>query len=250
MFLKIKEESKENNTESGINRIGESIRTDKQGNPITGDRLQELLRLEQIKNKTQAESRRFHALRKYGNNARLERIQQHGATAETAEILNERPNDSLITQQTNPDRVALNLIIEQIENGNDILKAIKSQNMRPSKFYKLLEKNEFSEEKTAFLRARTILADFYLFKVNQLQEWLLAGKIDNCTYSNLSRDALYLAGKLAPAAYGDKIQIESKSISATVHKVDSDSFRRLNELMNGRTRESDPLQITDESAES
>ena len=59
-----------------------------------------------------------------------------------------------------------------------------------------------------------------------------SGKIDTSTYSVLSSDYKYLAGKLAPLAYGEKIQLDAYIAKDTrVEVISPEKIKELNSLL-------------------
>lgn len=89
------------------------------------------------------------------------------------------------------------------------------------------------ELKSEFSRARALFAEFCLFRREQLEAQLLAGEIDTATYTTLSADYKYLAGKFAPAIYGDKITVNSNITHNVTTAVDTSKVVRLNSLLAG-----------------
>ena len=78
---------------------------------------------------------------------------------------------------------------------------------------------------------RCLLAEFYLARREQLEEDLKQGRIDCATYSALSSDYKYLAGKLHPAAYGDKIKLDIETSQAD-SIPSQERLSELNKLLN------------------
>ena len=61
---------------------------------------------------------------------------------------------------------------------------------------------------------------------------MLSGRIDSSTYSTLANDYKYLAGKLAPLAYGEKIQLDAQIVKADVtESISSEKIKQLNNLL-------------------
>lgn len=124
----------------------------------------------------------------------------------------------------------LHKIIDAIYDGSTLIQACNIYNTSPKQFLKELEKGQNSSLRSEFLLARICLAEYYLERRESLERDLRAGRIDPSTYSCLSSDYKYLAGKLAPLAYGDKIQLD-----ATVAHVDTapsqETLKELNKLL-------------------
>ena len=73
------------------------------------------------------------------------------------------------------------------------------------------------------------MAEYYLSRREYLEEDLRNNKIDSSTYSTLANDYKYLAGKLAPLAYGDKIQLDAQiNKTQTYELINSDKVKQLN----------------------
>lgn len=124
------------------------------------------------------------------------------------------------------------LVIEDIYNGVNLIEACEKHDLKPKFFFNVLEKEEFAEDKVNFLNARITLAEYYLYRREKLEKDLLEGKIDTPTYSALSSDYKYLAGKLAPLAYGDKIQLEARvNKSNTFEVINTEKVQELNNLL-------------------
>lgn len=180
------------------------------------------------KPRTVAESRRFYRLKKYGDSTQNLASITGNKPSKPRDLakMNQAPNDA------KPDTIQK--IIDAIYNGKTFLAACEEYSLKPKEFYKELEKTENFTLKKEFYAARCLLAEYYLQRREDLENDLKSGKIDPSTYSCLSSDYKYLAGKLAPLAYGDKIQLD-----ATVERIDSapsqSKLEQLNKL----------LQITD-----
>ena len=94
------------------------------------------------------------------------------------------------------------------------------------------ENNENIKEKQKYLSARCCLAEYYLYRRESLERDLLSGKIDSSTYSTLANDYKYLAGKLAPLAYGEKIQLDAQIVKADLtESINADKIKQLNNLL-------------------
>ena len=81
--------------------------------------------------------------------------------------------------------------------------------MNKQDFLEFLEEDSNLDLKKKYYSARILLAEWYLDRREQLEKELRENKIDSSTYSTLANDYKYLAGKLAPLAYGDKIQLDA-----------------------------------------
>ena len=124
------------------------------------------------------------------------------------------------------------LIIDDIYGGMNMIEACEKHDIKPRFFLSTLEKEEFRELKEQFINARISLAEYYLYRRERLEKDLLDKKIDTTTYSALSQDYKFLAGKLAPLAYGDKIQFDAQiNRHNTVEVINSDKVMELNRLL-------------------
>lgn len=234
-------------------------RIDKHGNPITDSRvLAEIERLENIPKaeRKAKESIRLGGLLKYGDKVQNKNILTREANKHKsgrkpnadgvtlAELNQPKPN-----KDKTPTLESVKAIIDSVYNGINPIKAIKDSPLTPRQFYNLLEGNikglniteeereelkkiNFDEIKKEFYHARSIFAEFCLYKRESLEAQLLSGEIDVSTYSTLANDYKYLAGKFAPTIYGEKITIDStinKNISATIN---AEQVKSLNALLN------------------
>lgn len=238
-------------------------RIDGNGQPITDSRvLAEIERLESIPKESRKakENIRLRGLLKNGNNAKNKNIltreaKKHASGRKpspentTLEELNqEKPH-----KDKTPILETVKAIIDSVYNGINPIKAIKDSPLTPRQFYNLLDGNikgqeklftieeleeikqkkiNFEEIKKEFTRARAIFAEFCLFKREELESQLLAGEIDCSTYSTLSNDYKYLAGKFAPAIYGDKISIDTTTTHNVNHSINAEQVKSLNALLN------------------
>lgn len=141
-------------------------------------------------------------------------------------------------------------IIENIYNGDALIQACKKEDIPPKDFIDYLDyesgintitKQPLSEEETItkkelkkrFMNSRVLLAEWYLNRREELEQDLKSGKIDTSTYSALSSDYKYLAGKLAPLAYGEKIQLDAYIAKDTrVEVISPEKIKELNALLN------------------
>lgn len=178
---------------------------------------------------TVAEKMQLHRLTKYGDKAT-------GKNKLTAKNTN-RPSQMITLEKANknpitPTDEALQQVIESIYNGSDFLTACKENDIRPKDFYKWIDKPENQQCKISFINARCLLAEYYLYRRESLEKDLLSGRIDTSTYSTLANDYKYLAGKLHPAAYGDKIQLDAQiKQQNTVELINGDKIKELNNLL-------------------
>lgn len=190
----------------------------------------ELEKKEKTNTATVKESRQYYRLKKHGDQA-------SARNKLTAEPQN-RPSQQITLKQANnnpitPTRAKIQEVIENIYNGMDFISACKESDIRPKDFYILIDSVDFTEEKQNFYRARCLLAEFYLYKRESLEKDLLTGRIDSSTYSTLANDYKYLAGKLHPAAYGDKIQLDAQiKQHKTVEMINGEKIKELNNLLN------------------
>ena len=143
-----------------------------------------------------------------------------------------------------------NQIIENIYNGDAFIQACKKEDISPKDFIEYLdyesgintitkqpltsdEINAKKELKRRFMNSRVLLAEWYLNRREELEQDLKSGKIDTSTYSVLSSDYKYLAGKLAPLAYGEKIQLDAYiAKDARVEVISPEKIKELNSLLN------------------
>ena len=181
--------------------------------------------------RTVKESRQYYRLKKYGDSASAQNKIEKKPT--------NRPSQTITLYQANknpitPNRERIQAVIESIYNGNDFITACKNNDVRPKDFYKLIDRVEFLEEKNDFFRARCLLAEYYLYKRESLESDLLSGRIDSSTYSTLAGDYKYLAGKLHPAAYGDKITLDAQiNKQSTVEVLNTDKIKALSDMISG-----------------
>lgn len=142
-----------------------------------------------------------------------------------------------------------NQIIENIYNGDAFIQACKKEDISPKDFIEYLdyesgintitkqpltsdEINAKKELKRRFMNSRVLLAEWYLNRREELEQDLKSGKIDTSTYSVLSSDYKYLAGKLAPLAYGEKIQLDAYiAKDARVEVISPEKIKELNSLL-------------------
>lgn len=176
---------------------------------------------------TPTENRRKNRIKKYGDKAygkhKMAGFENHPTEVKSLAEIAEKSKDSDYN---------IIPIIEEIEDGMNPIEACEKYDIKPRYFYKILEKPENEEYKVRYLNARITLAEYYMYRRERLEKDLLEGKIDTPTYSALSSDYKYLAGKLAPLAYGDKIQFEANvKKSNTFEVINSDKVKELNQLL-------------------
>lgn len=206
------------------------------------DKFLELQEKEKNGTATIKESRQYYRLKKHGDatqnkGAIMGRPQNTPAKQIDIAKLNQNPHTT-----TKED---IQKVIDSIYNGENFIKACNINNVKPKDFYILIERADFEEEKQNFYRARCCLAEFYLYKREALEDDMRAGRIDSSVYSTLSNDYKYLAGKLAPLAYGDKITLDANINKAhTLEVISSDKIKELNSLINSNIIDAD-YQIED-----
>lgn len=185
---------------------------------------------EKEKTATLKESRQYYRLKKYGDNAQAQnKLTDKPKNNPSRQIdiakLNQNPHTT-----TKED---IQKVIDSIYNGNNFIQACNINNVKPKDFFNMVELPDFQEEKSQFYRARCCLAEYYLYKREALEEDLKNNKIDSSTYSTLANDYKYLAGKLAPLAYGDKITLDAQINKAhTLEVINGDKIKELNSLIN------------------
>lgn len=189
----------------------------------------ELEQKEKTSTGTVKESRQYYRLKKYGDAAPAKnKLVQKPNNKPSHDITLLKANQNPITPT--PERFAR--VIEDIFNGSDFITACKNNDIRPKDFYLYIERAENEKEKIKFLNARCCLAEYYLFRRESLEKDLLSGKIDSSTYSTLANDYKYLAGKLAPLAYGDKIQLDAQiQKQNTLEIINGEKIKELNNLL-------------------
>lgn len=184
---------------------------------------------EKRKELTVKESRQYYRLKKNGDNAPAQNKLTDCPNRPTKTLdlakLNKNPHTT-----TKED---IQKVIDSIYNGIHFIKACEINNVKPKDFFNMIDRPEFSEEKNQFYIARCCLAEYYLSRREYLEEDLRSNKIDSSTYSTLANDYKYLAGKLAPLAYGDKIQLDAQiNKTQTYELINSDKVKQLNSLLN------------------
>lgn len=190
----------------------------------------ELEQKEKTSTATVKESRQYYRLKKHGDSATAKnKILQNPNNRPTHDITLKQANNNPIT----PTNERFAQVIEDIFNGMEFITACKNNDIRPKDFYLFIERPENQKEKIKFLSARCCLAEYYLHRRETLESDLLSGRIDSSTYSTLANDYKYLAGKLHPAAYGDKIQLDAQiNKQNTLEIINGDKIKELNSLLN------------------
>lgn len=170
---------------------------------------------------------------------RLGRLKKYGDQVQEKSKLTQKPKPSKapnlpsLNNNPTPDTPhKIKQVIDSIYDGLTLIQACNKCNTSPKQFLKELEKTQNLALRTEFLNARIVLAEFYLERREQLENDLKSGKIDPSIYSCLSSDYKYLAGKLAPLAYGDKIKLDC-TVTNSDQQPDSARLEELNKLING-----------------
>ena len=178
---------------------------------------------------TAAERLRYNRLKKYGDKATGQnKITQDPKNKPTQVITLEKANKSPITPT--PERLAA--VTEDVYNGLNVIEACKNNDIRPKDFFNWIEQPENLEQKKKYFNARICLAEYYIYKRESLEKDLLSGRIDSSTYSTLANDYKYLAGKLAPLAYGEKIQLDAQIVKADItENISGEKIKQLNNLL-------------------
>lgn len=184
-----------------------------------------LAKKKQEKKLTVKEARQYQRLKRQGDNVQA-----------LASITGNKPTPPVNLEELNnlptPSHNKLKLVIDSVYNGINPITACKQLNIAPKEFYKEIEKQENFALKVEFFRARCLLAEYYLERRESLEEDLKHGRIDSSAYSCLSSDYKYLAGKLAPLAYGDKIRLDITTETRD-SAPDNNTLAELNNLING-----------------
>lgn len=196
--------------------------------------IKEYLRLtdrESKKENTAAERLRLHRLKKYGDNA----AGQNKMHAKKANL----PSKSITLRQLDNNPITqtpqqADQVIDDIYNGLTFIEACEKNDIKPKYFFGYIEDSRNIEKKIKFLDARVCLAEYYLHRRELLERDLLSGRIDSSTYSTLANDYKYLAGKLAPLAYGDKIQLDAQiNKQTTLEVLNTDKIKALSDMISG-----------------
>jgi hypothetical protein len=218
-------------TESAnINESPESVQIpDNLTNPALINKFIELSEKEKKHANTAAERLRLHRLKKYGDNAT-------GQNKITGEHTN-TPSKQISLEKINRAPLTINRsqaekIIDLINDGYTLIKSCELSSIRPKDFLCFIDMVENKDLKNLYYNARVTLAEWYLEKRERLENDLKSGRIDCSTYSTLANDYKYLAGKLAPLAYGDKIQLDAQIVKADItESINADKIKQLNNLL-------------------
>lgn len=168
-------------------------------------------------------------LKKYGDNATGKNKLVDIPNKPSRDITLEQANNNPIT----PTNERFAQVTESVFNGKEFITACKENDIKPKDFLNWIERPENQKEKIKFYNARICLAEYYLHRRETLENDLLSGRIDTSTYSTLANDYKYLAAKLHPAAYGDKIQLDAQiNKQNTVEIINGDKIKELNNLLN------------------
>ena len=199
-------------------------------NPALIAKFKELSEKEKRHENTAAERLRLHRLKKYGDNATGQnKITGEHTNTPSKQISLEKLNKSPLTI----NRAKAQEIIDLINDGHTMIKACEITSIRPKDFLCFIDNIENKDIKNLYYNARVTLAEWYLEKRERLENDLKSGRIDCSTYSTLANDYKYLAGKLAPLAYGDKIQLDAQIVKADLtESINADKIKQLNSLLN------------------
>lgn len=174
---------------------------------------------------TVREARQYQRLKKQGD-----------SVTSKASITGNKPTPPVRLEELNrlptPSHNKIKQVIEEVYNGINPIDGCRKADISPKQFFNELEKPENLALKADFFRARCLLAEFYLQRRESLENDLKNGRIDSSTYSCLSADYKYLAGKFAPLAYGDKIRLDITAENVT-SAPDNNTLAELNNLING-----------------
>lgn len=206
-------------------------------NPALITKFKELAEKQKRNANTAAERLRYNRLKKYGDKATGQnKILQEPTNRPTQIITLEKANKNPIT----PTPEKLQEVTESVFNGLNVIDACKVNDIRPKDFFKWIEQPENLEQKKKYFNARICLAEYYLYRRESLEKDLLNGKIDSSTYSTLANDYKYLAGKLAPLAYGEKIQLDAQIVKADItESISADKIKQLNNLLQSNIIDAD-----------
>lgn len=173
---------------------------------------------------TVAEQLRLGRLKKYGDSV----LNQGSITKQkpAKQITLAKLNQATNTATTQ----AAQKVVDLINDGKTLIQACEQLSIKPKQFLKIIDEPQNFEIKKEFYRARILLAEWYLDRRERLEEDLKAGRIDPSTYTSLSSDYKYLAGKLAPLAYGEKIQLDAQ-INHSVELPSNEKLSELNKLL-------------------
>lgn len=206
-------------------------------NPALIAKFKELSEKEKRHENTAAERLRLHRLKKYGDNA----TGQNKITGEHTNI----PSRHISLEKLNKSPLTINRsqsekIIDLINDGYTLIKSCEISSIRPKDFLCFIDMVENKDLKNLYYNARVTLAEWYLEKRERLENDLKSGRIDCSTYSTLANDYKYLAGKLAPLAYGDKIQLDAQIVKADItESINADKIKQLNNLLQSNIIDAD-----------
>lgn len=206
-------------------------------NPALIAKYKELEEKQKRNENTAAERLRYNRLKKYGDKATGQnKILQKPTNHPSQVITLEKANKAPIT----PTNERLAQVTESIFNGLNVIDACKQLDIKPKDFFKWIELPENIEQKKKYFNARICLAEYYLYRRESLEKDLLSGRIDSSTYSTLANDYKYLAGKLAPLAYGEKIQFDAQIIKADINEsISPEKIKQLNSLLQSNIIDAD-----------
>lgn len=189
----------------------------------------ELSEKEKNRQNTTAERLRLHRLKKYGDQA----TGQNKITGSHTNIPSKQiPLEKINRAPLTINRTQAEKIIDLINDGYTLIKSCEITSIKPKDFLKFLDCTENKDLRSQYYNARVVLAEWYLEKRERLENDLKTGRIDCSTYSTLANDYKYLAGKLAPLAYGDKIQLDAQILKADISEaVNHDKIKQLNNLL-------------------
>lgn len=198
-------------------------------NPALIAKFRELAEKEKRHENTAAERLRLHRLKKYGDKATGQnKITGAHTNTPSKQISLEKINRAPLSI----NRTQAEKIIDLINDGNTLIKSCEISSIRPKDFLRFIDMAENKDLKNLYYNARVTLAEWYLEKRERLENDLKSGRIDSSTYSTLANDYKYLAGKLAPLAYGDKIQLDAQIIKADISEsINADKIKQLNNLL-------------------
>ena len=197
----------------------------------------ELSEKEKKHQNTAAERLRLHRLKKYGDQATGQnKITGEHTNTPSKQISLEKINRAPLTI----NRTQAEKIIDLINDGYTLIKSCEITSIRPKDFLRFIDNVENKDLKNLYYNARVVLAEWYLEKRERLENDLKTGRIDCSTYSTLANDYKYLAGKLAPLAYGDKIQLDAQIVKADLSEnINADKIKQLNNLLQSNIIDAD-----------
>lgn len=172
---------------------------------------------------------RLGRLLKYGDKA----IAKNKCVPQKKEHPDNTTLSSLNKQETKKEEVLKRCqkAIDYIFDGKNPIAAIAEVGLSPRAFFFKLKENK--DLKDLYIEARECLAEFCLYKREKLEEQLLSGALDSSTYSTISADYKYLAGKLYPKYYGDSKQQDVTITHRAEIDIDPNKIQELNKLLQG-----------------